>query len=66
MNFDKQDLALFGLVIQQYHYDDPTLKFHKEQNDLKYIAIVQKIKISIVATCEWNLIFDISANTFCI
>ena len=52
MNFDKQDLALFGLVIQQYHYDDPTLKFHKEQNDLKYIAIVQKIKISIVATCE--------------
>ena len=43
--------ASFGSVIQQYRYREPTLKFHKEQNEPQYVAIERKIKISIEAAC---------------
>ena len=48
VNFDKQcNLAPFRSVIQQYLYREPTLKFHKEQNDPQYVAIERRIKIKV-------------------
>ena len=50
-NFVKQcDLAPFRSVILQYRYREPTLKFHKEQNETLIDTIACKIKICKEAT----------------